>query len=328
MNNKQFKLSVSLLIGFGLIGIQAQNAPEFPVLKGDYLGQPPPGETPVIFARGVVSTDDKEHWAPRFSPDGNDVFWWSIRQEKNDKWLNFHRTMRRSGGRWMAPEVSPFAGAPIFSPDGKRLYLGSPKEGEDLTFVERQGKSWSEPKPVGLVSRFPKVRFAYFPSIAANGNLYFMGYLAEQFANIGIYRAEFVNGVYAKPELLPPCINTKGGERNWTPFIAPDESYLLFSSTRGLPDSDQGDLFISFRQPDDGWTDPVGLGEPINSKELERFPAITPDGKYLFFTRNTNLPGYIYDEDVYWVSAAIIGKLKAEAIQEQRLKQRNKRRNI
>jgi len=289
-------------------------------LKGDYLGQSLPGERPVLFARGIVSTDDKEHWAPRFSPDGNEVFWWSIRQEREDKWLDFHQTMRCIGGRWTAAEVSPFAGAPIFSPDGKRLYFASAQEGDDLTFVERQGKGWSKPQPVGLVSRFPAVRFAYFPAIAGNGTLYFMGYLDGQFANLGIYRSEYTNGAYAKPELLPLNINTRGGTRNWTPFIAPDESYLLFCSTRGLPESDQGDLVISFRQPDGSWTDPVSLGEPINSGELERFPAVTPDGKYLFFTRDTNLPGYVYDEDVYWVSAAIIEKLKAKAIQEQHRK--------
>jgi len=46
---------------------------------------------------------------------------------------------------------------------------------------------------------------------------------------------------------------------------------------------------------------------------MERFPAVTPDGKHLFFTRDT-MPGY--NEDVYWVSAGIIAKLKAKAIQE------------
>jgi Tol biopolymer transport system component len=98
--------------------------------------------------------------------------------------------------------------------------------------------------------------------------------------------------------------------RNWAPFIAPDESYLIFCSTRGLPDYDEGDLFISFRQPGGSWTDPVTMGEPINTNQMERFSALSPDGKYLFFTRWT--PDY--DEDVYWVSASIIDKLKAKAI--------------
>jgi len=295
-----------LLLGF----ISFINAQEFPVLKGDYLGQTPPGNIPVIFARGIVSSDDKEHWAPRFSPDGNKVFWWSIRQV-NDKWLDFHKTMRRVEGKWSAPEVSPFDNAPIFSPDGKRLYFGSKNEGEDLYYVEKEGNRWSKPKSLSLVTRFPEVRFAYFPTITRNGTLYFMGYLEGQRSNIAIYRSQIVNGEYVKPELLPKNINTPGDSiLNWTPYIAPDENYLIFCRRRITPKDDYGDLYICFRQPDGSWADPVSLGEPINSKELERFPYVSPDGKYLFFTRDTNLPGYVYDEDVYWVSAKIIDRLR------------------
>ncbi len=322
MKAKGLVFSAMLLLGFGLAGRQAQPAQKFADLKGDYLGQPLPGETPSVFARDIISTKDKEHGAPKFSPDGNEVFWWSIRQENEGKWLDFHKTMRRIGGQWTAPETSPFDGAPIYSSDGKRLYFASKKEGDDVTFVEKQGKGWSKPTGVGLVTRFPEVRFAYFPSIASNGTLYFMGYRERRFMNMGIYRSVLINGEYAKPELLPQSINTPDGARNWTPFIAPDESYLIFCSTRGLPASDQGDLFVCFRQPDGSWTDPVGMGAPINTKEMERFPAVSPDGKVLFFTRDTNIPGYAYDEDVYWVSAGIIERLKAKAIQEKGLKQR------
>ena len=280
---------------------------QFTDLYGDYLGQTPPGDTPVVFARGIVSTNDREHWTPRFSPDGNEVYWWSIRNNNDNEWLDFHRTMRRIGDRWMAPEISPYDNAPIFSPDGKRLYFGSKKEGDDPYYVEKQGDRWSEPKSLNLVTRFPEVRFAYFPSIASNGTLYFMGYLEGQRSNIAIYRAELIKGEYAKPELLPSSINTPGDSiLNWTPYVAPDEIYLIFCSRRMIPKDDYGDLYICFRQSDGSWTDRISLGEPINSNGLERFPSVSPDGKYLFFTRDT--PGY--DEDVYWVSAKIIDRLR------------------
>ncbi len=318
MKNKQLKLSVILLLGFALTGLPAQHAQKITDLKGDYLGQPLPGDTPVVFARGIVSDNYQQHGVPTFSPDGNEVFWQTNRLDNEKEWIVSTMTMHRVGDRWTAPEISPYGSGPVFSPDGKRLYFGSKKEGDDLSFVEKQGNGWSKPKSVGLVTRFPEVRFAYFPSIASNGALYFMGYQEGQRSNISIYRAELINGEYVKPELLPPGINTPGDSiLNWTPYIAPDESYLIFCSRRITPKDDYGDLYICFRQPDGSWTDRISLGEPINSKELERFPAVSPDGKYLFFTRDT--PGY--DEDVYWVSAGIIEKLKAKAIQERRLKQ-------
>ena len=260
-----------LLLGFSGF-IYAQTKQEFPVLKGDYLGQKPPGDTPVVFARGIISSDDKEHSAPNFSPDGNEVFWWSIRQVSEEKWLQFPRTMRRIGDIWTAPELLADDNMPFLSPDGKRLYYGSKKEGEDLYYIEKQGNTWSEPKSAGLVTHFPEVRFAYYPSFASNGTIYFMGYLEGQWINLGIYRSELINGKYTKPQLLRKVLILLACARNWTPFIARDESYLLFCSTRGLPESDQGDLFISFRQPDGGWTDPVSLGDPINTKEMETVP--------------------------------------------------------
>lgn len=294
-----------LLVIFLILIIKPSFGQQFTDLHGDYLGQTTPGDIPVVFARGIVSDSIKQHGSPRFSPDGNEVFWWSI-WNNQDNWINFYKTMRRVGNTWSAPQVSPFDAAPVFSPDGNRLYFGSKKEGDDPYYVEKQGDRWSEPKSIGIVTRFPEVRFAYFPSIASNGALYFMGYCEGQWVNLGIYRTKFIHGEYTKPELLPSSINTLGGMRNWTPFIAPDESYLIFCSTRGLPESDQGDLFICFRNSNGSWTQPISMGEPINTKELERFPAVSPDGKYLFFTRDTQG----YEEDVYWVSAKIIDKLR------------------
>jgi hypothetical protein len=301
-----------LLLGFnGLV-----NSQEFPVLKRDYLGQTPPGDTPLVFARGIISDEYQQHGAPAFSADGSGVFWQTNQRPKseNEKWHNFPMTMRRAGDGWTAPEVSPYS-QPVFSPDGRRLYFNGKEEGDGPCFVETQGNDWSEPKSLGLVARYPELKLAAFLSIAGNGTLYFVARLEGLWADVGIYRSELVNGEYAKPEPLPRNINLPPF-RNWTPFIAPDESYLLFCSTRGLPETDQGDLFISIPNPDGNWSDPVSLGEPVNTDQLERFPRVSPDGKYLFFTRDT--PGY--DEDVYWVSAGIIQKLKAKAIQEKSLK--------
>ena len=283
---------------------------QFANLFGDYLGQIPPGDTPVVFARGIISDSYQQHGAPSFSPDGNIVFWQTNQRPANDneKWLTFSMTMQRVGDSWTAPEISPYGSMPFFSPDGKRIYFAGKEDGDDPCYVEKQVNSWSEPKSIGLITRFPELKNVFFPSIANNGTIYFMGHAEGLWLNIGIYRAELINGEYTKPELLPPGINAPGGMRNWAPFIAPDESYLIFCSTRGLPEYDQGDLHICFRQPDGSWTEPVNMGASINTSEMERFSSLSPDGKYLFFTRDT--PGF--DEDVYWVSTGIIEKLRGE----------------
>jgi L-ascorbate metabolism protein UlaG (beta-lactamase superfamily) len=279
---------------------------DFHKLSGDYLGQSPPGATPEVFGRGTVSTDQIEHSSPAFSPDGTEVFWTISRPP------HVIMTMRREGCVWSAPTVAPFSGryfdsGPAFSVDGRKIYFWSvrPRPGEKGTgetwFVEKGENGWREPQQLDVVSRYPEVQGAVTPTIARNGTLYFQG---ASGGVPGLYRAELVNGEYARPQLLPQSIN-QAGSLNWTPFIAPDESYLLFSSNRH-DRRGGGDLYISRRSVDGSWTEPVSLGEPVNSGQQERFPMLSPDGRYLFFTRPT--PGH--DHDVYWVAAASIPALR------------------
>ncbi|MDA3898002.1 MAG: hypothetical protein PF482_17855 [Desulfobacteraceae bacterium] len=285
---------------------------EYTELKGYYLGQPLPGETPVVFAPGIVSVDTTiEHGFPTFSPDGNEVFW----QVNSLDHTTIHcLTMKRIGNVWTAQKISPYDSSPVFSPDGKRLYYlpfgeeNGEKDGPH--FVEKEGDNWSQPICMNLIKRFPKIEAVYNHSFTSNGTLYFLGYAEGYWNNFGIYRSELIDGMYGQPELLPASINIPGNIRNWTPFIAPDESYLLFSSSRRNHKTDTGDIYISFRNSDGSWTNPVNLGDKINSDRQERFPSVSPDGKYLFFTR------WVFrgNEDVMWVSAEIINEIKEEVL--------------
>ncbi len=305
------KISFIIIIIFLSCGnAQTQNTKDFPILKGDYLGQPLPGETAVVFAPGIISTDGTiEHGYPTFSPDGNTVFWQSNQRHKEKETEIFLKRMHRVEGQWTAPELSPYGGMPAFSQDGNKLYFISDEteKKKGLYLIEKHGENWSKAKSLNLITRFPELKYLYGPSITNNGTLYFFAH-AEGLGsmnNFGIYRAEFSNGAYAKPELLPASINANKGVLNWTPFIAPDESYLLFSSNRI---NNQQGIFISFRLPDGTWTEAYSLGESINTNKGERFPALSPDGKYLFFTRWVSYG----DEDIMWVSAKIIDEIKKE----------------
>ncbi len=286
---------------------------DFHNLAGDYFGQTPPGATPQVFARGIVSTEENEHSAPSFSPDGNEVFWFANRYP--DEGPRLSMTMRQENGRWSAPRITRFGIMPVFSPDSRRVYYYLPRPPLsaaqddaplDIWFAERKGDNWGEPQCLNLTLRYPELRLACMPTLTHNGTLYFLGYLAEAKVNQGIYRVEFINGEYTKPELLPRSINLPGSH-NWAPFIAPDESYLLFSSDRPGALDDYGDLYVSRRRADGSWTDPVSLGEPVNTRSQECFPGLSPDGKYLFFQRHTPRN----KGDVYWVEAASVPALRA-----------------
>lgn len=293
----------------------------FTTPKSNYLGQTPPGDVPIIFAPGIISVDSTvEHGYPSFSPDGNTVFWQSNLRQKEKETEIFLKVMRRVEGQWTEPESSPHGGMPAFSPDGNKLYfIADDTETEKgLYFIEKQGENWTEPKSLNIIARFPELKYMYAPSLTNNATLYFFGH-AEGLGSrndFGIYRSELINGIYAKPELLPSSINASDGVINWMPFIARDESYLLFSSNRNTGSQS---LYISFRLSDGSWTEAHGLGEAINSQKGERFPYVSPDGKYLFFTRWHGRD----NEDIMWVSAGIIDKIKTQVFADMSLKASN-----
>ncbi|MHA1475840.1 MAG: hypothetical protein ACTSQ5_11725, partial [Promethearchaeota archaeon] len=135
-------------------------------------------------------------------------------------------------------------------------------------------------------------------SCTKTGTFYYSGILEGGKNNMGIYRIRQKSGVFGSPELLPSQINSS--HHDWIPFIAPDESYLIFSSDR--PGSiGPFDLYISFHAENDRWTEPLNLGPKINTEGSERFPGLTPDGKAFFFVR---------DSEIYWVDSCFIEKLK------------------
>jgi hypothetical protein len=155
---------------------------QFTDFYGDYLGQTPPGDTPVVFAPGIVSTIYMEHSTLAISPDGNEIFWWVRPGPRIDTslynpntWISA-KTIKRIEGRWTKPMGSLYGGGPAFSPDGTQLYFESlmPYNKPDGPyFVDKQGDTWGEPKNIGLVKRFPELKSVYGPTITRYGTLYF-----------------------------------------------------------------------------------------------------------------------------------------------------------
>jgi ankyrin repeat protein len=291
-----------------LIKKAAEDKPiQFPVLEGDYMGQKPPGETPELFAAGIVSSIWGLHSAVGFSPDGNMAMWAPMITIPGQLYSTGGILMsERKNGHWTAPRFAPFTGdeegdVPFFSPDGKCVYFMSaqPLPGdsqsrkERIWYVDRTAEGWSEPKAVDpSVNDYPH---HWHFSVDAGHTIYFGSSIPEGYGEGDIYCAKLVDGKWQKPENLGPPVNTDKGEG--MPFIAPDGSYLLFSRTY--------DLYISYRKEDGGWTEPVSLGKPINSSSIDICPMVTPDGKYLFFLSQRGGESHIW-----WVNAGFIEKLK------------------
>jgi ankyrin repeat protein len=292
-----------------LIAKGAEDKPiQFPVLEGDYLGQTPPGNTPELFAPGIVSSIWGLHSSAAFSPDGNMVMWAPMITIPGELYSTGGILMsERVNGRWTPPRFTSFSGdeegdVPFFSPDGKRVYFMSamptpeaPKSRKErIWYVDRTSDGWSEPKAVNAaVNDYPH---HWHFSVDADHTIYFSSSVPEGLGEGDIYRAKLVDGQWQRPENLGPPVNSDAGEG--MPNIAPDGSYLLFSRTY--------DLYISYRKEDAGWTEPIKLEKSINTPSIEICPAVSPDGKYMFFLSQRGGESHIW-----WVDAGFIQKLKS-----------------
>ncbi|RPI61635.1 MAG: hypothetical protein EHM44_08305, partial [Ignavibacteriales bacterium] len=81
---------------------------------------------------------------------------------------------------------------------------------------------------------------------------------------------------------LSDSINSTGYEFN--AFIAPDESYIVFSGYQREDGFGSGDLYISYKFSDGVWTKAKNFGEEINSDKMDYCPYIDTKTNTLYFT--------------------------------------------
>jgi hypothetical protein len=250
-----------------------------------------------LFAEGVINSAGDEY-GPTFSPDGNTLYFAKRTDRRGAESIVVSRF---EGGIWTTPEVTEFSGKgsdkePYLTIDGRRLFFASTRSASDpkdrdfnLYVVEQTASGWSVPLDLGENVNTPE--YENYPAVAAMGNLYFGSVRKGGIGKGDLYCSKFVDGKYQKAELLTGEINTLENEAD--PYIAPDESYIIFSGD--IPgNAGQGDLYVSFNQ-DGKWSKPRSLGPKINTDDYEYTPLVSPDRKYLFFSRGW---GDIYQIDL------------------------------
>ncbi|QSX35671.1 TolB-like translocation protein [Shewanella sedimentimangrovi] len=300
VNTLLFSLLVISSQGHGQDFSQDFSQVKKPRLEGRYLGQKPPGLTAEPFAPSIVNTHD---WgdAGHFSPDMNEfyVIRWRVNNGKRETQSVSFKKVDHGWQQTATPYTSHI---PFDSPDGKTQYFGA-------QYRELTETGWSEMKSLGPA--FEAIRIMGLTA-SRNGTLV----LDEMGASDGdgvIRYSRLVDGKHQAPKPLPEAINT--GKWNAHPFIAADESYLIWNSEResGYGDTD---LYISFRQPDGAWGEAINLGNEVNTKAEEGGAQVTPDGKYLFFNRMVPQAGSDGEpqSDLYWIDAQIIEQLRPKTL--------------
>ena len=309
-----------MILIIGLLGCGG-NVPQEDQALGPFLGMEST-EVPKLLAPGIMASPLTEYNGT-FSPDGKEFFYTC-----GAPGMSVIATTRMlEGGSWTSPAVANFSGKyieydPLFTPDGNRLYFsstrptdpGGPTNVTNSWYVDRTENGWSEPQFVKLTGQGD-----YYNSTTYEGDMYF-----NVWSNGKVYKASKQDTGYSFEE-VPLRIDSDAGD----PFISPDEEYIIFRGY-GSDGLGAGDMYIAFRR-DTGWTDPINLGEPINSPAHEMCPYVTTDGKFFIFassrltdrygtTPDAPLQGAVqksktYDngqQNVYYISAGFIRELKQD----------------
>lgn len=271
-----------------------------------YLGQKKPGINPEIFAPNLISKREEHEFGSVFSKDGTEFYYGVDVGGKAE--IRFTALEK---GVWTPPEPLIAHDAfsfndPFLSNDEERLYYisdmprhGSGESDYDIWYSTRNDSGWSEPVNAG--DSINTEANEYYISFTNDDSMYFASNFAtgeNRKYNYDLYRSQFENGVFKAPARLGENINSRYYEADV--FVAPDESYMIFSSVR-REGHGQGDLYISFKDKNGNWAEAKNMGGLINTEGHELCPFVTKDGKYFLYTS---------DKDIYWVDAGILKNYK------------------
>ncbi len=288
--NKTFFVFLVTLLGFSQ-GLIAQtsfwNSPDA------YLGQTMPGDTPKIFAPGLLAGKG-EFTANRtaISADGKEIYYCT-----NTSWANSQnlkvKYFKYDGKKWIGPVIlNEHMGQTSFSPDNNTLYF---KRGDSANMVFRSTRTntgWSTPTSYNVRNY---LIYDFMPTISGNKYAASNGTWGQP-SDANAWRFSVMPPSDADTSIqdLGPPLNSPGFNGDF--FIAMDESYMIIS-TKETKDF-ECELYISFRKKDKTWTNPQSLGPLINDGLAHRYGQyVSPDGKYLFYTRGESEK----DCAVYWV---------------------------
>ncbi len=230
------------------------------------------------------------------SPDELEVYF-TIQSYNNE--LSAIVFVKNVAGSYTKPEVASFSGRfsdlePCFSSDGLKMYFvsnrpmadtGSVTKDYDIWYVQRKSLTDAWSKPINMGAPVNSEDNEFYPSFGKSGNLYFTCDGKGTKGKDDIFLSEMKNGKYSERVSLSDSINSEGLEFN--AFVAPDESYLIYTCYNKKGDFGSGDLYYSSKE-NGVWTKGVNMGAEINTSRMEYCPFVDTKNGVLYFTSRRN----------------------------------------
>jgi hypothetical protein len=253
------------------------------------MGQEPPGVVPKVFAPGIISLANRCEHGLCFNKDGQECYF-TVRAAN---WSSAQIMVTRiENGQWTIPVQAPFSNnqsmCPSLADNDQSLYFS---RSVDIYRVHRTAEGWSQPELVAAPASSPSQEYSCH--ISSLGNLWTCSWRSGGVGQCDLWRIRFADGQFTEATDLF-TLNTTASDCG--PVPGPNEDYIIWNSARAGGFGNM-DLYISFSNGQGGWTSPRNLGPTINTSKTEAAPYISPDQKYLFFSRDDSST----DSTIYWV---------------------------
>jgi OOP family OmpA-OmpF porin len=186
---------------------------------------------------------------------------------------------------------------PVLSPDGKTLYfsrknhpenVGGVNDPEDIWYSElgEDGK-WQLAKNMGAPLNNSGPNFVNSISVTADGRTtMLLGNRYEKGGRMsaGVSVSTYDGGQWSAPVPINITNDYNLNERaNY--FMTNDRKKLLMSVQR-RDSYGERDLYVSFQNDDGVWTEPLNLGNVVNTVADESAPFLASDDRTLYFSSN------------------------------------------
>lgn len=193
---------------------------------------------------------------------------------------------------------------PVLSPDGKTLYfsrrnhpenVGGVKDREDIWFSELDASGhWQLAQNMGPQFNNEGPNFINtIQSVTPDGKSAIMllgnRYMPNGKMLAGVSMSTHINGEWSRPEPLKIANDYNYSDKaNY--FLTDNRQTLLMSVEREDSYGDR-DLYVTFMKPDNSWTEPLNIGDVVNTAAEESSPFLASDDKTLYFS-SAGFSGY------------------------------------
>jgi hypothetical protein len=250
---------------------------------------------------------------PTISADGTLLFFICQNHPANTRYNEVPNSQdiwfseRDSSGKWgeavhLGYPLNTYYYNAVFwiSPDNNRIlirnaYIGGDYAGNGVSmcYLKRDGY-WSKPEMLRINNYGKYDRGRQNGAVMAHDGQTLLFYMTEETGGLNndLYVSFLMDGdIWSEPKSLGKKINLKKFNET-TPYLASDGVTLYFSSNRpgGLG---YNDIWMTRRLDDtwQKWSDPVNLGSPINTEDMDSFFTLDAGGEYAYMSTDLNSYG-------------------------------------